>query len=76
MNILHVGTKNHKCVRTIKTMPASYVKAGEMLGLGEWNLFYHTRQHVYIVHRNDKIGDSYQFRNFNCAVAKLESLAA
>lgn len=73
--ILHATRTGHRCKRpTGITIPAGYIKAGEMLGLGEWNLFYFDRQRAYIVHRNDKTGDYYQFNNFNCAVAKLAEL--
>lgn len=74
--ILHVTRTGHKCRNPLKTPPASYIKAGEMLGLGDWFLQWSEKQQAYFVIHNSLKGDYYQFNNFNCAGAKLAELGA
>lgn len=74
--ILHVTQTGHRCHNPLKTPPASYIKAGEALGLGTWELYYH--KGTYIVQSvNQPLGGHwYEFTNFNCAAAKLAELGA
>lgn len=77
MTILHVKEQGHRCRMPFKTVPASYIKAGERLSLNGYELSYGPRQRAYNVHRDvEAYGrfDNWQFSNYICAVAKLAEL--
>lgn len=71
---LHVTARGHKCRKPASiTVPASYIRAGEALSFGKWDLY-----HIYgryIVALGTGFGYKgmpvYEFTNFNCAAAKL-----
>lgn len=74
----HVVKPGHRCRNPWRHTRAEYIKAGERLQLGAWELFasYHTASNtwVYVVCRASLTGDHYEFFNFNCAAAKLAEL--
>jgi hypothetical protein len=65
----HVTKPGHKCINPLKYTHAAYIKAGEILQIGDWQLWYD--------HQMYKVSDMqtmYAFTNFNCAAAKLAEL--
>lgn len=84
MTILHVKEQGHRCRMPFKTVPASYVKAGERIARGHAELLYSTYLGTYLgtylVYdtREATLPASkrtfYQFSNYICAVAKLAEL--
>lgn len=70
----HMIRPGHKCRNPIPHTHASYIKAGEIIAVGGWQLFYSEGQRAYIVSREDLTGDYYQYGNFNCATTKLKEL--
>ena len=86
MRIGHVVKPGHKCINPFKSAgPASYIKAGERLQYGTFELFYLTspsnpKLDAYEVYdgreRNvpARKRTFYEFNNYNCALAKLKEL--
>lgn len=72
--ISHVTERGHRCRNPLKYRRAEYIRAGEVLQLGDWEL--HWYKGVYIVqHIRQPIGGHwYEFTNFSCAGAKLAEL--
>lgn len=85
--ILHVIGNGHICHNPINTLPpASYIKAGERLQVGNAELFYYTSPSastgVYLVYDRAESAlpaskrTFYEFTNLNCAAAKLADMGA
>lgn len=65
----HVMGQGHKCHNPY-TIPASYIKAGEMMSFHNWTLWYQNGMYR-ISNRKDK---AFDFTRFDCAAAKLHEL--
>lgn len=71
--ILHVTKRGHKCHNPLSTPPASYIKAGEVVQLGKWQLYYRRSARAYRVLASEA-DPVFEFTSFNCAAAKLAEL--
>jgi len=67
----HVTKPGHRCNNPY-SVPASDIKAGQMMGFYNWTLYYHESAKMYRV--TDRKSRAYDFANFNCAAAKLHEL--
>lgn len=69
---MHVTHEGHRCKKpSIITTPASYIRAGDILEIGDWQVYWHPDARMY---RVTDLKTAYDFSNWNCAAAKLVEL--
>lgn len=71
----HVVKPGHRCYNPIaRAVRARNIKLGEILQIGDWELFYRDGFYYVVEPIWSSTAPVYSFKNFNCAGAKLAEL--